>query len=77
MHELGFSVVQKKKGTFVDGHKRDDVVQYRNTFLQRMAFLGFLNYDNAPTDEARNALPSDLEAPDLSVLEKPIVIFHD
>ena len=43
--------------------------QYRNTFLRRMAFLGFLNYDNAPTDEARNALPSDLEAPDLSVLE--------
>ena len=28
MHELGFSVVVKKKGTFVDGHERPDVVEY-------------------------------------------------
>jgi hypothetical protein len=59
MHELGFSVVQKKKGTFVDGHERDDVVNYRNIFLRRMASLGFLNCANAPTDKARNAQPSD------------------
>lgn len=77
MHELGFSVMQKKKGSFVDGHKRDDVVKYHNTFLRRMASLGFLNCNNAPTDEARNALPSDLEAPDPSVVEKTIVLFHE
>ncbi len=29
MHELGFEVVSKKKGTFVDGHERNDVVEYR------------------------------------------------
>ena len=43
MHQLGFSVVNKKKGTFVDGHERDDVVEYRKTFLRRMVALGFLN----------------------------------
>lgn len=32
MHELGFEVVAKRKGTFVDGHERPDVVDYRNSF---------------------------------------------
>lgn len=77
MHELGFSVVVKKKGTYVDGHERDDVVEYRKTFLRRMVALGFLNRDNAPTDEARNALPDDLETPRPAVLEKTVVLFHD
>ena len=63
MHELGFEVVTKKKGTFVDGHEREDVVQYRKTFLRKMAALGFLNEGNAPTEEARKALPTDLDPP--------------
>ncbi len=32
VHELGFEVVTKKKGTFVDGHEREDVVEYRKTY---------------------------------------------
>ena len=32
MHELGFEVVTKKKGTFVDGHEREDVVDYHKKF---------------------------------------------
>jgi len=69
--------VNKKKGTFVDGHERDDVVEYCKTFLRRMVALGFLNRDNAPTDEARDALPADLEIPQLGVLAKTVVLFHD
>ena len=63
MHELGFEVLVAKKGTYVDGHERDDVVEYRNKFLQRMIGLGFLNPSNAPTEEARAALPDDLQCP--------------
>ena len=77
MHELWFEVVVKKKGTFVDGHEREDVVEYRKTFLRRMVALGFLNEHNAPTEEAKNALPADLECPRLEVLEKTVVLFHD
>ena len=77
MHELGFEVVSKKKGTFVDGHEREDVVEYRIKFLRRMVCLGFLNPDNAPTEEAKIALPSDLHAPPTEVIEKTIVLFHD
>ena len=39
MLELGFNVVRKKKGTYVDGHERDDVVEYRQQFLQRIVSL--------------------------------------
>ena len=42
-----------------------------------MVSLGFLKCNNARTDEALNALPSDLEAPDPSVAEKTIILFHD
>ena len=77
MIELGFNVVRTKKGTHVDGHERDDVVEYRKTFLRRMVSLGFLNESNVPTEEAKNALPSDIRAPLPEVAEKTVVLFHD
>ena len=46
MHELGFEVVAKKKGTFVDSHECEDVVEYRKNFLCKMVGLGFLSLDN-------------------------------
>jgi len=42
-----------KKGSFVDGHERQDVEEYRKKFLNRMVTLGFLNESNAPTVESR------------------------
>ena len=45
--------------------------------LRRMVALGFLNRNNAPTDEAREALPADWEMPPPGVLEKMVVLFHD
>lgn len=77
MHKMGFQVLTAKKGSFVDGHEREDVVDYRKKFLRRMIALGFLNRNNAPTDEARNALPADLECPPEEILNKTVVIFHD
>ena len=65
MHWMEFRVLTATKGSFVDGHKRPDVVEYRKKFLRRMVSLGFLNSTNAHTDEARQALPSDLECPQL------------
>ena len=76
MHELGFEVVSKKKDTFVDSHECEDVVEYRKIFLRKMVGLGFLSSDNAPTEEAKQALPSDLPGPTGDV-DKTVVIFHD
>ena len=77
LHELGFHIIDAKKGTYVDGNERSDVVKYRAKFLRKMVALRFLNRDNAPTPEARLALPEDLETPRADVLSKTIVLFHD
>jgi len=77
LHELGFEVLTAKKGCFVDGHEREDVVEYRKKFLRKMVGLGFLNEQNAPTDEAKLALPGDLACPPQAVLDKTVVLFHD
>ena len=77
MIELGFSVIRKKKGTYVDRHEREDVIDYRKTFLQRMVSLGFLNESCAPTAEAKNALPSDIYGLPPECAEKTVVLFHD
>ena len=36
MHELGFSVIDKQKGFYIDGHKHPDVVEYRAKFLRKL-----------------------------------------
>ena len=68
MHQKGFAVVRAKKGAFVDSHKCQDVVQ-------RMVALGFLNSSNVPTDQAKLALPHNLECPSEEVLSKTVVFF--
>ena len=77
MHEIGFEVITKKKGTFVYGHERDDVVEYRQKFLRRMVSLGFLNSNNAPSDEAKAALPADINTLSSDVIDKTVVSFYD
>jgi hypothetical protein len=68
--------VFKKKGTFVDGHERDNVVEYRKKFLGQMVSLGFLNSDNAPTDDAKKALPTDIISPS-NIIDKTVFLFHE
>ncbi len=65
------------KGIFIDEHERPDVVEARTAFLRRMVKVGFLNLLNAPTDEARNAIPQDIEPPIAEKREKTVFIFHD
>ena len=61
LHELGFEILQRSKGVFIDGHERPDVVESRVKFLQAMTECGFLRPDNAPTEEAGQALPTDVQ----------------
>lgn len=41
-----------------------------------MVGLGFLNSRNAPTDDAKKALPSDIK-PRPEVMDKTVILFHD
>ena len=61
----------------MDGHERDDVVQYRKKFLRQLCALGILNQSNAPTEEAAASLPTDLHCPSDDRVAKAVVFFHD
>ena len=74
---LGFEVIKKKKGTYVDGHEREDVIDYRQKFLRKMIANGFLNRNNMPMPSIESAFPSDLESPPDEVIQKTVIIFHD
>ena len=77
LHELGFQVLTPRKGIFVDGHERPDVVAYRREFLRKLMKTGFLHFTHAPTDEARKAFPVDIEPPTSERRSKLVVFFHD
>ena len=77
LHELGFQVLDKKKGIYIDGHERPDVVQHRWCFLRQLVAGGFLTKEDAPSDEAKEAFPTDIEQPPAERCKKNIFIFHD
>ena len=77
LHELGFEVLDKKKGVYIDGHEREDVVTHRQKFLRQLVASGFLTKDGAPTEEAKGAFPSNIESPPPERRAKNIFIFHD
>ena len=77
LHDLGFNVLQMSKGVFIDGHERPDVVESRERFLKKMTECGFLRPDNAPTEEAAQALPTDIPHMSKEEGEKCIVWWHD
>ncbi len=70
LHDLGFFIMDTKKGVHYEGHEREDVIESRRKFLWKMVAVGFLNPDNAPTEEAKCSLPADLEAPPLERQKK-------
>ena len=39
LHKLGFNPISTKKGVYIDGHERHDVVEYRKLFLRKLDIL--------------------------------------
>ena len=39
LHNLGFYPTSTKKGFYIDGHERQDVVEYRKLFLRKLEIL--------------------------------------
>ena len=77
LHMLGFEVLCPKKGIFIDGHERPDVVQYQKEFLRRMVKIGFLHSTHAPTESAIQSLPQDIDPPTTEKMSKTVVFCHD
>ena len=52
------------KGMYVDGRKREDVIEVCETVLKQMALLGFLHESNTPSHEMAELLPEVDLSPD-------------
>ena len=75
--ELGFQVLDKNEGVYIDGHERPDVVQHRRRFLRQLVAGGFLTKEDAPSNEAKEAFPTAIEQPPAERCKRNIFIFHD
>ena len=71
LKKLGYELTMVKKGIYVDGHKRTDVVEYRKAFLAKIAENKHLQnqYDDATLDATPPSLPGSQR--------KHIPIHHD
>ena len=69
LHQLGFQPASTKKGVFIDGHERSDVVEYRKLYLRKLEILESTHAPPPPV--------SDQCAPEPSDRRKLVLIFHD
>jgi len=71
LKKLGYELTTVKKGIYVDGHERADVVEYRKAFLAKIAENEHLRnqYDDATLDVIPPSLPGGQR--------KHIPIHHD
>ena len=70
---LGFRPTSHKKGAFVDGHERDDVVTYRRDFLQQLKQLKDAHRPPPPCSDERAATPPATA----ETMKKLVLIYHD
>lgn len=54
-------MLDKKKGVYKDGHERDDVITHRKKFLRQLIAGGFLTSELAPSEEAKEAFPDEID----------------
>ena len=73
---MGFEVPHARKGIFIDGHERPDIVA-SCVFLRKMVKVGFLYLMNAPTEETQKSLPDDINPLTLDQWSKTVVFCHD
>lgn len=72
LHKLGFSPSSTKKGVYIDGHERQDVVDYRKLFLRKMEILETTHAQPPQaSDEARVITEFD------SSKKQLVMIYHD
>lgn len=73
LHELGFTIMNRKKGIYFDGHQRD-VFAYWKRFLRKMVAIGF---QDRQCTNCRKLPSDDIEPVTPDRRTKNIAIFHD
>ena len=73
LHHLGFKPVSHKKGVYIDGHEREDVIKHREALLKTLEHLRVSHrpLPRCSDDPPRVRLEADEEKKEL------VIIFHD
>ena len=74
MHKMGFRYGRYQKGTFVDGHERPDVVEFRKLFLKKMHVYE-ITHKLPPLPEDNLIPPYTVGNPDAR--KELVLVFHD
>ncbi len=73
LHQLGFEPASTKKGVFIDGHVRSDVVDYRKLYLRKLETLETTHAPPHPvTDELATYEGQRHESPLFLALNRPL-----
>ena len=70
LHKLGFNPTSTKKGVYIDGHERQDVVEYRKLYLRK---LEVLEATHAPPPPVSDELQTSVS----SSRKRLVLIYHD
>ena len=73
LNQLGFHPYSLKKGVYIDGHERDDVVQYRKLFLRKLEILEETHLPPLLCSDELTAFPVGCATASRSL----VLIFHD
>ena len=71
LHKLGFLPSSTRKGVYIDGHERSDVVEYRNLYLRR---LEVLSSTHAPPPLCTDEVSEPFIGPQRRHM---VLLFHD
>ena len=72
LHRLGYRPQSHKKGAYVDGHERDDVIAHRREYLDMVKKLHDSHLPPPPSGERAPTPPPDAESK-----KKLVLIYHD
>ena len=73
LHQLGFTPESHKKGSYVDGHEREDVVKSRGEFFNLIMDLKMSHKPPPPCSDEMAAVPG----PDAESQKQLTLIYHD
>ena len=77
LHHLGFKPVSHKKGMYIDGHEREDVVSHRKSLLKTLHDLRAAHKPPPPcSDEPTRIRQEDDEHKELVVIDHDESIFY-